>query len=210
MPSAELIRSPPARSPFWAFAFGEIPFAPASALKSAATRGPLLTPAPDVATGLGPQISLSKVVNSCCTTGPFISGAEHRAALCRASSPAPSTLYGLGLALSPLAWPCGPLAAPNSFRACPRRSSLFVGSSALTRSFLPTDLAAPQLLRSSACVMLRFVMNASLTAFPHRGLPPHRSRPCQAHTSGLERTRDGASRWHSDVSGPAPLRPSQA
>jgi hypothetical protein len=28
-----------------------------------------------------------------CTTGPFISGIEHRAALCRASSPVPSTLY---------------------------------------------------------------------------------------------------------------------
>jgi hypothetical protein len=42
------------------------------------------------ATGL-----LSKNVNSCCTTGPFISGTEHRTALCRASSSVPSTLYGL-------------------------------------------------------------------------------------------------------------------
>src|SRR5512140_347363 len=66
-------------------------------LTSAAARGSLLSSAPDVATGLGPQISLSKDVNSCCTTGPFISGAEHRAALCRASSPAPSTLYGLSV-----------------------------------------------------------------------------------------------------------------
>jgi len=40
------------------------------------------------------QASLSKNVNSRCTTGPFISGAEHWAALCRASSPAPSTCYG--------------------------------------------------------------------------------------------------------------------
>jgi len=52
---------------------------------------------PAVAGELGLQVSLSKNVNSCCTTGPFISGAEHRAALCRASSPAPSTLYGLSV-----------------------------------------------------------------------------------------------------------------
>src|SRR5216684_195229 len=47
---------------------------------------------PTVVGGLGLQVSLSKDVNSCCTTGPFISGTEHRAALCRANSPAPSTL----------------------------------------------------------------------------------------------------------------------
>jgi len=57
----------------------------------------LLASAPAVADGLELQVSLSKDVNSCCTTGPFISGAEHRAALCRASSPAPSTLYGLSV-----------------------------------------------------------------------------------------------------------------
>ncbi len=85
------------------------------------------------------QVSLSKDVNSCCTAGAFISGAEHWAVLCGASSPAPSTLYALGLARRPLAWPCGPSAPPNSFRACPRRSSLFVGSSALTGGFLPTE-----------------------------------------------------------------------
>ena len=45
----------------------------------------------------GRQVSLSKNVNSGCTTGPFISGAECRAALCGASSPSPSTLYGLSV-----------------------------------------------------------------------------------------------------------------
>src|ERR1035441_538794 len=45
----------------------------------------------------GLQASLSKDVNSCCTTGPFISGTEHRTALCRASSSVPSTLYGLSV-----------------------------------------------------------------------------------------------------------------
>ena len=35
---------------------------------------PLLAAAPAVAGGLGWQVSLSKDVNSCCTTGPFISG----------------------------------------------------------------------------------------------------------------------------------------
>ena len=68
---------------------------------------PLLTPVlarrssrtapPFVAEEPGAQASLSKNVNSCCTTGPFISGVERRAALCRASSPAPSTLYGLSV-----------------------------------------------------------------------------------------------------------------
>src|SRR5688572_13482113 len=66
-------------------------------LTPAFVRGPLLASAPAVADGLGLQVSLSKNVNSCCTTGPFISGAEHWAALCRASSPAPSTLYGLSV-----------------------------------------------------------------------------------------------------------------
>jgi len=59
--------------------------------------GPLLTLAPAVSDGARWQVSLSKNVNSRCTTGPFISGAEHRTALCRASSSSPSTLYGLSV-----------------------------------------------------------------------------------------------------------------
>jgi hypothetical protein len=43
------------------------------------------------------QVSLRKNVNSCCATGPFISEAELGAALCSASLPAPSTLYGLSV-----------------------------------------------------------------------------------------------------------------
>src|SRR5213082_2934418 len=82
---------------------------------------PLLTPVPQRrssqtatpdggATEPGAQVSLSKDANSRCTAGPFISGAEHRAALCRAS-----------LSVVP---------------ACPFRQPymifLFVGSSGLT------------------------------------------------------------------------------
>jgi len=66
-------------------------------LTPATARRSLLTSAPAVGDRLGWQASLSKDVNSCCTTGPFISGTEHRAALCRASLPAPSTLYGLSV-----------------------------------------------------------------------------------------------------------------
>ena len=66
-------------------------------LTPAPARGPLLASALAVAGALGEQVSLSKDVNSCCTTGPFISGTEHRASLCRASLPVPSTLYGLSV-----------------------------------------------------------------------------------------------------------------
>src|SRR5262249_38415819 len=52
---------------------------------------------PTVADGLGRQVSLSKNANSGCTTGPFISGTERGAALCGASWPVPSTLYGLSV-----------------------------------------------------------------------------------------------------------------
>ena len=62
-------------------------------LTPAVARWPLLTAAPAVAGGTGPQVSLSKNVNSCCTTGPFISGAEHRAALCGASLPSVNLIW---------------------------------------------------------------------------------------------------------------------
>jgi len=78
---------------------------------SCSRRRSLLNVVPIVADGLGLQASLSKNVNSRGTTGPFISGTEHRTALCRA--------------------------------ACPLRQPymvfLFVGSSALTSGFLPTE-----------------------------------------------------------------------
>ena len=63
-------------------------------LTPAPARQPFLATAPTVADGLGLQVSPSKDGNSCCTAGPFISEAERRAALCGASSPTPSTLYG--------------------------------------------------------------------------------------------------------------------
>ncbi len=59
-------------------------------------RRSLLAAAPAVADGLGLQASLSKDVNSCCTTGPFISGAEHWAALCRATPLFPAPSIGRG------------------------------------------------------------------------------------------------------------------
>ena len=52
----------------------------------------MLAASPIVADRPGRQASLSKNVNSRYTTGPFISGNEHRTALCRASLSAPSTL----------------------------------------------------------------------------------------------------------------------
>src|SRR5512143_564723 len=61
-------------------------------LTPAVLRWPLLATAPAVADRFGLQVSLSKDVNSRGTTGPFISGAEHRTALCVASSSTPSTL----------------------------------------------------------------------------------------------------------------------
>src|SRR5580765_2669979 len=66
-------------------------------LTPAIPRRALLPAAPAVAGRPRLQVSLSKDVNSRCTTGPFISGAEHRTALCRASLSAPSTLYGLSV-----------------------------------------------------------------------------------------------------------------
>jgi len=60
-------------------------------LTPAARRRPLRATAPTVAGGVGLQVSLSKDVNSRGTTGPFISGTEHRASLCGASLPVPST-----------------------------------------------------------------------------------------------------------------------
>ncbi len=43
------------------------------------------------------QTSLSKDVNSCCATGPFISGTERGTLLCCASLSVPSALYGLSV-----------------------------------------------------------------------------------------------------------------
>ncbi len=48
---------------------------------------------------------------------------------------------------------------------------LFVGSSGLTEASFPRDLAIPQLLLSSACVILPTMKTGWTTVFPHRGLP---------------------------------------
>ena len=84
-------------SPSGFFVSGSLPSVLRPLLTPVPARQPFLATAPTVAGGLGRQVSLSKNVNFCCTTGPFISGAERRAALCGASSPAPSTLYGLSV-----------------------------------------------------------------------------------------------------------------
>jgi hypothetical protein len=86
---------------------GSLPSVLRPLLTPVPARQPFLATAPTVADGLGRQVSLSKNVNSCCTAWPFIfrlrqgyggqAGAERRAALCGASLPAPSTLYGLSL-----------------------------------------------------------------------------------------------------------------
>jgi hypothetical protein len=119
-------------------------------LTPAISRGSLLASAPAVADGLELQVSLSKDVNSCCTTGPFISGAERWAALRGASSPAPSTLYGLSVRrlISFDRWL--PSHETSRFRSC---------------------------FGLVLWAKLSPVMRASLTAFPYRGLSPHQFTP---------------------------------
>ena len=87
-------------------------------LTPANARGPLLTLAPAVSDGARLQVSLSKDVNARCTTGPFISGAEHRTALCRASLSAPSTLYGLSVRRLISFDPWLPSHGTSRFRSC--------------------------------------------------------------------------------------------
>ena len=87
-------------------------------LTPANARGPLLTLVPAVSDGARLQVSLSKDVNSCCTTGPFISGTEHGASLCCASLPAPSTLYGLSVRRLISFDPELPSHGTSRFRSC--------------------------------------------------------------------------------------------
>src|SRR5512137_3155242 len=87
-------------------------------LTPAARRRPLLAAAPTVADGFGLQVSLSKDVNSRGTAGPFISGTEHRASLCGASLPAPSTLYGLSVRRLIRFDPELPSHGTSRFRSC--------------------------------------------------------------------------------------------
>ena len=130
-------------------------------LTPAPARRPSLNTAPAVSSGLGLQVSLSKDVNSCCTTGPFISGAKHWAALCRASSPAPSTLYGLSVRrlISFDRWL--PSHETSRFRSC--------FGLVLWAKLTP-------------------VMRASLTAFPYRGLSPHKFTPMPGVHEKIQRS----------------------
>jgi len=54
---------------------------------------------------------------------------------------------------------------------------LFVGSSCLTEASFPQDLAIPQLLLSSACVILLPMKASQMTVFTHRGFAPHQLTP---------------------------------
>ena len=54
---------------------------------------------------------------------------------------------------------------------------LFVGSSGLTEASFPRDLAIPQLLLSSACVILPPMKASQMTVFLHRGLSPLQLTP---------------------------------
>ena len=87
-------------------------------LTPAVLQWPLLTTVPAVSGGAEPQVSLSKNVNSRGTTGPFISGTEHRTALCRASLSAPSTLYGLSVRRLIRFDPELPSHGTSRFRSC--------------------------------------------------------------------------------------------
>jgi hypothetical protein len=63
---------------------------------------------------------------------------------------------------------------------------LFVGSSGLTEAPFPRDLAIPQLLLSSACVILPTMKAGRTTVFPHRGLSPHQFTPMSGAHQTLE------------------------
>ena len=76
--------------------------------------------------------------------------------------------------------------------ACPFRQPymifLFVGSSGLTEASFPRDLAIPQLLLSSACVILLRVKANRILVFPHRGLAPHQFTPMSGADQPVQRT----------------------
>ena len=129
---------------------GSLPSVLRPLLTPANARGSLLTLAPAVSDGARLQVSLSNDVNSRCTTGPFISGAEHRTALCCASLSAPSTLYDLSVRrlISFDLWL--PSHETSRFRSC------------LGLMFWPS---CPS------------VMRGPTTAFTHRGLSPHQFTP---------------------------------
>ena len=138
---------------------------------------PLLAAVPTVAGGLGRQASLSKNVNSRCTTGPFISGTEHGTALWGASLSAPSTLYGRGLARARSLGPAGlrlrriPFAASQAAQVCSSAHQLGPGAS------FPRNLTIPQLPRSNVWAIVPLVMRGPTTVFTHRGLSPHQFTP---------------------------------
>ena len=167
-------------------------------LTPAPARRSLLTAAPAVAGGLGLQVSLSKNVNSCCTTGPFIFRRRPGYGGTR-----PELNSGLRCVV-----PARPLRQPYMVldSLAPARSALRAFGSAKFLSRLPSalksvrrlisfdlwlpshpppprfrrdgrNLAIPQLPRSSACVILPLAMRGSLTVFPHRGLSPHQFTP---------------------------------
>jgi hypothetical protein len=86
-----------------------------------------------------------------------------------------SGLFVSGSLLSVCVVPARPFRQPDMV-------FLFVGSSALTGGFLPTNLAIPQLLRSNVLAIVPLVLRSPTTVFTHRvAFHPISSRPCQAH-----------------------------
>jgi len=135
-------------------------------LTPANARGPLLTLAPAVADGARLQVSLSNDVNSRCTTGPFISGTEHRTVLCCASLSAPSTLYGLSVRRLISFDPWLPSHGTSRSRSC------------LGLMFL---------------AIVPLVMKGPTAVFTHRGLSPHQFTPMSGAHKPVEPT--GTSRF---------------
>ena len=135
-------------------------------LTSAPARRPLLGAAPDVAAGLGGQISLSKDANFPCAAAPFTSGTEHRTSLCWASLSAPSALYGISV----------------------RRLIRFeVG-------FLPTGPRDPAVALLYRLRHPAAHAGQPDDGVPACGdFHPASSRPCQAHPAGSRQRRDRAS-----------------
>ena len=70
---------------------------------------------------------------------------------------------------------------------------LFVGSSGLTEASFPRDLAIPQLLLSSARVILLTMKASRMTVFLHRGLSPLQLTPMSGAHKSLQATPVDAS-----------------
>src|SRR5205823_9952189 len=82
--------------------------------------------------------------------------------------------------------------------ACPFRQPymifLFVGSSGLTETSFPRDIAIPQLPRSSTCVILLPMKASRTTVFTYAGTLPRQFTPMSGAHQALDRVRGSAVR----------------